>query len=382
MYSYEISELVDFDYWNTLLQNVDYSTLFQTADYLDYESASGDRFPLFIKIRNEKKEIIGQLGVVIIKSTNAYSSPFLQQFLNIFSGLCTRALWAGGPIIHSNDPKIRLDVLKEVIKALERIAMQYNLDVISGYTPHQDLNIEDSYLNSFKTENYSIENFLTFAIDLTLDEETIWNGIDKNARRDVSRAEKRGIFVKELESFEELKDYFSLAEKWAVTKGISVKTSDEQIIKYWKYYQRGIEKIFLAYDNNELISTHRLGIFNKVIFSHRLTSSYAKATSLGGPLLVWHAIKWAKSKNMKFYDFSGGKAPPKDPEKHKEYLEKWGNLLAFKRKWGGIEFPYFQLIKVTKPKSYKLFRVISKPDWIYREYKKKRYNRRRKSLKF
>src|SRR3990172_161992 len=249
-----------------LYQSVTHLILFKTEDYLDYESASGDRFPLFIKIRNEKKEIIGQLGVVIVKSTNAYSSPFLQQFLNIFSGLGTRALWAGGPIIHSNDPKIRLDVLKEVIKALERIAMQYNLDVISGYTPHQDLNIEDSYLNSFKTENYSIENFLTFAIDLTLDEETIWNGIDKNARRDVSRAEKRGIFVKELESFEELKDYFSLAEKWAVTKGISVKTSDEQIIKYWKYYQRGIEKIFLAYDNNELISSHRLGIFNKVAF--------------------------------------------------------------------------------------------------------------------
>lgn len=379
LYTYEILKSIDFDEWNTSLQSVDYSTLFQTANYLDYESTSGDRIPIFIKILNGKKDLIGQLGIVIVKSANAYSSPFLQQFLNIFSGLGTRALWAGGPIIHSKNPQIRLEVLKEIIKAVEKVANQHNLALISGYTPHQDCTIDNSYLNYLKKENYSIENFVTFVIDLTLDEETIWNGIDKSARRDIARAEKKDIFVKELETFEELEDYFSIAEKWAVTKGISIKTSEQQIEKYWKYYQNDIEKIFLAYQNNELISSHRLGIFNKIAFSHRLTSSYTKATSLGGPLLVWHAIKWAKSKNMKLYDFSGGQAPPKDPSKEKDYLQKWGNLLAFKKKWGGKEYPYYQLIKVKKPNTYKIFRVLSKPDYFFRDYKKKRFVRPQKS---
>ena len=56
-----------------------------------------------------------------------------------------------------------------------------------------------------------------------------------------------------------------------------------------------------------------------------------------------------------------------------EDLEK--DLLSYKRKWGGDEIPYFHFIKIVNKKSYKLFRLASKPDWIFRNYKKKHYKK-------
>jgi len=372
---YTITNTVDSETWNNELQKSDYATFFQTAEYLTFESNMGEKIPFYITIQNEDKVILGQLGLFVIKSAVAYSSSNFQQLLNKFAQLGRKALWAGGPIIHTKNKDEKQQVIKLIISALNDIAKKNNLALISGYTPHQDFSINSEYFNEFTNSGYAIEKFFTFATDLTQDKEKIWNSIQNSTRRDVTRSEKKGIIVKELENHDELKKYFLLNQAWAKTKGIETSISDIQIDSYWKYYKSGKEKIFLAYNDDELVSSHRLGCFNGIIYSHKLVSSYSKPASISGPLLVWKAIEWAKEKGMKFYDYSGGMAPPNDPKKKSKYEEQWGSLLAFKRKWGGEEYPYYQLIKVTKPNSYKMFRALSKPDWIYRNFKKKKYTR-------
>jgi hypothetical protein len=76
---------------------------------------------------------------------------------------------------------------------------------------------------------------------------------------------------------------------------------------------------------------------------------------------------------FKLYDFTGGEAPPKDKKERKSYDEKWASLLAYKKKWGGQEYPYYHFVKVKKKLSYKAFRVLSRPDLVYRTYKKRRF---------
>lgn len=378
MYSYTISESVDANEWNTNLKKSDYANMFQTADYLLYESAVDGRTPQFVHVFDGSGAVIGQLGLIISRSASAYSSPLIQNFLGIFSSLGKKALWASGPIVHSEDKATRLRILEQIILALDEISTKNDLSLISGYTPHQDMLIDDSYKDTLKNHGYRMQNFLTYATSLkpTIDE--LWQQIEESSRRDVKKAQKRDLTVKEIENLTDVKNYFELGEKWAETKGISTTISQKQIEAYWEYYKKDVEKVFLAYEDGELVSSHRLGHFNKIVVSHRLTSSYSKAGSIGGPFLVWHAIQWAKNSGMRIYDFTGGEAPPSDDTKLEKYNKQWATLLAFKRKWGGTEYPYYQFVKVRNPRKYKIFRAATKIDWIYRNYKKNRYERPKK----
>jgi lipid II:glycine glycyltransferase (peptidoglycan interpeptide bridge formation enzyme) len=103
-------------------------------------------------------------------------------------------------------------------------------------------------------------------------------------------------------------------------------------------------------------------------------NSYSKAASVGGPALTWHAIKWAKERGMRIYDFSGVLAPS-DDGKNDSYREQWEGLTKYKRKWGGQEYPYYHFIKIIHPLRYKLFRLLTRPDWLYRDYKRKHFER-------
>ena len=84
---------------------------------------------------------------------------------------------------------------------------------------------------------------------------------------------------------------------------------------------------------------------------------------------------------MKIYDFSGGESPPKNPNKLEEYEAKWESLFAYKRKWGGYEVPYFHFIKIVNKSSYKIFRLLSKPDYFVRNYRKNHFKRYRGNSK-
>ncbi len=377
MYNFEILDSVDSKSWNNNLKKSQYSTFFQTYEYLNSQASQRDipDFPIFINIYDEKKNVKGQLGMIIFQSARAYSSKYVEKGLNFFSKLGKRASWVGGPIIHENDKKLRLEILRTILNAIDIIIAKNNIVVVNGYTPPQDLLIDDNYLSEIKNNGYGIENFFTFVSDLRNSLDDIWNNVHKNTIRDVKRAQSRNIIIKELTDYNQLDDYFALSNTWKKTKGIGIQVSKNFNEKYWNCIKAGTEKVFLAYENDDLVASHRLGCFNDIAYSHKLTNSYSKPTSLGGPLLTWKAIEWAKKSGISIYDFSGGESTPTDERDKKRYSEQWDSLLIYKRKWGGKEFPYYHLIKLKNEKKYKIFRILSKPDWIIRNYKKKHYKR-------
>ena len=131
---------------------------------------------------------------------------------------------------------------------------------------------------------------------------------------------------------------------------------------------------FFAYQDNEIVSGLRVGCFNGIAYTHQVLSTYSKVTSLGGSLLTWHAIEWAKKNGLQIYDFSGIKSPSKNENKLK-YNQQWLGLKEYKQKWGGNEFLYYHFVKIQKGSVYKLFRLLSRLDFTYREYKKKHFHR-------
>ena len=375
LYKYNISSTIEPKEWNKNLEKSQYANFFQTVEYLNSQAFDENNYLRFITIEDEQENIIGQLGIIITQKHQAYSSKLFSKIFEMFSDLGKRGSWAGGPIIHEINEEKKIEVLKKIILALEEIGNNEGLAIIDGYSPHLDFSINERYINEYKKSGFDVNNFLTFVTDLNEDLNYIWEKIHDSTRRDVNRAEKRGLIVKELTTLDELDQYFNLNKIWAKTKGIELQFSAHYKENYWNCLKSNVEKLFLAYEDNELVSSHRLGCFNKIAFSHKITNSYSKPTSLGGPLLTWFAIKWAKENDIRYYDYSGGQAPSKSDDEQRKYSEQWDSLLNYKRKWGGSEYPYYHFVKIIHPFKYKMFRLLTKPDWTYRDYKRRHFKR-------
>ena len=372
---YVITQNFDSVEWNNALKKSSYSTFFQTVENLE---PTKTKFPIFIKII-DNDEIVGQLGLMITTSTSGASGTFFGKLIQFSSKIGNRASWVSGPILHSTDEQYRVKILTTLMEALNKLISTYNIAIIDGYTPPQDLQIDNTYKNIFTKNGFGIENFITLQTSLDKDIEILWNNLKKNARNDVNKAIRDDISVREILSTKDLLKYKQLVKNWQTTKGIKNNNSEIILNRDLKLINSGTQKLFGAFDHEQIVAGLRIGCFNNIAYTHQVLNSYSKSGSVAGSLLSWFAIKWAKNANMKIYDFSGGESPPDDLKKLKEYDEKWKSLFAYKRKWGGVETPYFHFIKIVNKSSYKLFRLLSKPDYFIRNYRKNHFERYRGS---
>ncbi len=377
MYEFEILRKVDNAKWNNQLLNCKYSTFFQTAEFLTEDGS--DKYPLFLYVYNKRGDIAGQLGMTIIKTKTGYSTSTLKKIVEIASKLGNRGTWVSGPIIHTEDIESRIKILQTILRALKVVTKENNLMLIGGYSPPQDYLVDEKYKNEFQKEGYQINNFETYVTDLSQDIDSLWKKVKKNAKNDVNKAERENIQIKEIENKNDLKNFELLSQIWEKTKGIERKDPFVNLEKDWGDYKANIQNFFLAYKDDKLLAGLRIGRFNGIAYTHKVINAYSQPANVAGPLLTWHAIKWAKELGFNTYDLSGGESEPKNEKDSKRYSEQWNSLLSYKRKWGGEEFPYFHFIKIINKKSHKLFKILSKPDWMFRNYKKKHFQKPIKS---
>jgi len=359
MYRFKIETKVD-SQWNDNLVKNTAGNFFQSSDYLN--SDSKNFFPVFIHVFDESENLVGQLGLTIIKSTVLYSGSLLHSLLQSFSKLTTRGIWLYGPIIHSNNQNERLAILEQIIAAINVVCQKFDLVFMEGYTsPYDDL-VNEEYVKLF-TKNYAVSEHVTFMSDLTLSSEQLWQNVSKKARGDVNRAKRRNIIVKELHTLNDLKEFLLLHKTWAKTKGLEIDDPFQDLEKLWHNHESGVEKFFLAYQDDKLISGLRISCFNGIAYTHFVVSAYSESTSLGGTLLTWSAIEWSKNAGMRLYDFSGGP---------KSNLQNKNTLLFYKKKWGGNEYVHYNVIKVEKKLYYAIYRTLFSLVRFYHNFKSRK----------
>jgi len=362
-YHFKILTETDAQQWNDALKASTYSTFFQTHEYL--KSDSKDRVPIFIYVLDQNNVVVGQLGMQIIGTTVMYSSHFFKKITKLVSSITKRGIWVYGPIMRVNDKTQRLEVLQQILKAVDEVATKYDLVHVEGQTPPLDLLIDNDYKTMLEKNQYSKHNFITFVSDLSQTTDVLWNNVSKKARGDVTRAQKRNFVAKELQTRDELKQYLILNQEWAQTKGLTIADPFQEIDVLWKNHTKGHERFFLAFADGKLISGVRVGCFNGICYTNFVINSYYDSTNLGGTLLTWHVLEWAQKNGMKFYDFSGGPKPVSTSEQQKH------SLLFYKSKWGGKEMPYYIFIKSRKKIFYKLYLVLFGLVRNYHNFRKK-----------
>lgn len=364
-YNFKIETEINSKLWDENLLQSKSSTFYQSIEHLT--STSDQYFPVYISILNENNDIVGQLGINIIQTTVLYSSSLFESLLKIIKKITTRGSWSYGPIIHSTNNSERIQILKIIIEAIDFISKKYNLVFVSGDTSPFDNLIDEEYKKEFLKNGYELQERVTFVSNLnkTLDE--LWNKISKTARGDITRSERKKISVKKIDNYDEFKKYSKLFHNWAKTKGLVLKNSDLENNRLYNNIKNGFETYLLAYDDNELISALRISHFNHIALANFVVSSYSKSTSLGGPLLSWKVLEWAKQNGMHYYDFTGGPLEAIDGiDKTRE-----SSLLFYKKKWGGDQIIHYGVIKPQKKFHYVIYKLLFNLIRYYHDFKSK-----------
>ncbi|PBO85605.1 MAG: hypothetical protein COA77_03230 [Thaumarchaeota archaeon] len=358
MYKIQILTNINGVEWNNELLQSNYSTFYQTFEYLKFNT-NQDSFPVYINILDDDEKNVGQLGILIIKTTALYGNPFFRKILKIISSISTRGVWLYGPIIHSKEKEKRKEILKEIIKATQNILEKYNLVFIEGYTSPLDNMMDEDFINEYKKNGYSERKYITFITNLREPIEEIWKNVQRYTKTNVKRAIKRGILVKKLETFDEAKENLLLFQKWSKTKGLTISNLNQELEKFWMRHNNGFEKTFLAYKNQQLVSSITISCFNDIIIPLQVINSYSiDARNLAGPALTWQAIKESKESGFRIYDITGG------PElsENEDDPDNTRPLTHYKRKWGGVKHTHYHFLKIQKKLSYriyeKLFRMV------------------------
>ena len=358
MYKTKISTEINSNDWNSELKKSNYSTYLQTAEYLNINS-NENAFPIFISVLDEKNAVVGQLGLLIIKTSVQYGSALFQKLSKTISGVSTRGIWQYGPTIHTENKMEKKEILRMILKANNEIIKKYNLVFIEGYSAPLDVNLCDEEIKEYEKYGYNTKKFVAFLTDLKKPIEEIWKNVQQYAKKNVNRAAKRGVIIKELKTFEDSKQAISLFQKWGKTKGLIISDPEQQLKKFWDRQNSGFEKTFLAFKEEQLVSSITISHFNNIVVPIQVLNSYSSiARNLGGPALTWYAIKWSKEFKFGIYDITGGPLLPENEQVNDK--KRPFSLIHYKKKWGGKQYIHYHFIKINKKSSYMIYKKLFK----------------------
>lgn len=214
---------------------------------------------------------------------------------------------------------------------------------ISPFIEDKDGNFQNyrrQFLNSgFKIDHSPFSSTTNYLVDLNPDENEIFNNFHEAKRRGVRRAEKNGIIVKETD---DLDSFIKIRQRQYLTVWFLV---GGDMRKLWKKLYPQNAALLLAYQTSGINQSPQIqavaGIFllfyNKIAY-YWFASALPIGKKLFAPtLLVWEAIKLAKKRGCKIFDFEGIY-----DERFPKASESWKGFTKFKEGFGGKKVVYME----------------------------------------
>ena len=330
MITIEVDKEADRD-WNKRLTG---STLATTAQIkeMTFQITKNNEIPLFLKFIDSKGTIIGQL---LISETNKFQkntrgNSNLFNKLGNFSGALRLAnvktklyRWSYGPVIFNHEKCM------DVYQVLKKFLLSDDSHQVLGWQ-HPFLTDGISVLKN----DFSLIKWSTFIIDLTKSKKELFANIDKDSgKKNIRRAEKRGIVVEEINE-DNLHEYFSLLNESKKNKG-GLSSDYDYFLQLWKLYRPFGRGGFLARKDSKPISALSFSSFCGHIIEGGVARSETDKSNVyySQDLIKWKIIEWGLENNMKWYNLAGFNPNPAN--------SKDEGIFRFKKKWGGKQFDYY-----------------------------------------
>lgn len=161
----------------------------------------------------------------------------------------------------------------------------------------------------------------TLVIDLTQDEQTIWKNIRRKRRGDIRRAQKLGVKV-------EVDSAFKFWDEWFISV-IKLRNRIGQPAFPWMEGAKKTDGILIvALLEGKVLAGEWYTTEGKTLRTRIASSRRYDMRTLAGnahALLIWEAMRWAKTKGFEKFDFGGY-----DPTDHYHGVNEW------KASFGGV----------------------------------------------
>ncbi len=237
----------------------------------------------------------------------------------------------GGPIINWNDE----EVIQAFINEIKRIAREQKC-VFVRVRPQLEANnfskkiFADYY---FRNAPIHLHAELTSQLDITESEEEILAGMRKTTRYEVKKATSLGVKVTGTANPEAIKEFYELQLLTAKRQGFTP-FSYRLLYEEFKIFS-GASKalLYTAEFENKLLAQAVIIFYGEEAVYHYGASTDEGRKYPGAYLIQWEAIKEAKRRGMKRYNFWG--VSDSNNKKHRFY-----GISIFKRGFGGEDFEY------------------------------------------
>ena len=155
-----------------------------------------------------------------------------------------------------------------------------------------------------EVKGFEYREFATLVIDLTRDLSDIWQDMGKSScRYSIKRAEREGICVKVSQDYQW---FYRLNRRFREEKGLPKHHGDgpEEMAKYGTLFSAEYKEDLLS---GQLYAEDKNNIRWLLGASKRLEVNREEAALIGcaNRLIIWQAIKYAKEKGIREFDFGG-----------------------------------------------------------------------------
>jgi len=263
-----------------------------------------------------------------------------------------------GPNIKSKVKDLKSKVVEVLLNELKKIGKEKGIDFIR-MNPLWERNQENqNILRSLglrKAPIHASAYEATWKLDITPPEEELLKNMRKTTRYLIRQTLKnQDILVEKSESPSDAIIYHKLNMEVAKRQKF-VPFSSEFIKNEFEIFSKDNQALwFFGKSKEELVAATLIIFWSDIAFYHQAASrdKYAK---LSIPyLILWEAIKEAKKRNCKIFDFWGYVDPFKNP-KH-----PWAGPTLFKMGFGGVKKEYLKTYDFPLSKKYWLINLFEK----------------------
>lgn len=185
----------------------------------------------------------------------------------------------------------------------------------------------------FRSAPMHMHSELGWILDLAPSEEELLKNMRKSTRYNIRAAQKAGAKIIKSGSAEDVETFNQLYQATVQEKGFVPFSKKYLAEEFSSFGPEGMAQWFLARYNGEVLSA-ALVIFSKNSgFYHQGANTRAHPKVPASALLQWEAIREAKARGCKEYNFWG--VSPEDESQH-----PWAGTTKFKKGFGGFQENY------------------------------------------
>lgn len=271
--------------WNAFVASEPSFSLLQSWEWGDFKERLG--WKAFRIAAEEQGQLVAGAQLLV--------RPFL-------SGLVSMAYVPCGPVGRWLDKEIASPLFDE----LHRVARNQRAVF---------LRMEPSLLNdsgraqmlkqyNFKSSQYTNQPRATITMDLTPSPDELLAQFHQKTRYNIRYAAKKGVTVREGNA-DDLPKFFHLIRITGRRGGFSPRTLDYYQEEWKTFAALGQFRLFIATYQGEMIAANISAVFGQQAAYIHGASSGEYSNLQPNSLLMWEAIRWAKTQNCQTFDFWG-----------------------------------------------------------------------------